>query len=271
MTAGDTSLLGYIFVILGLAFVAIGVAVYLNIHGTKQPSQTAAGSPPTRGNQSLSISPVDSKRITEPSGLPYSQSDGEKMGFSAADKITNQNNLMGVKTVSLINSNQPDSHEDKITASKTSADGEEYQHIATFYREETTGRLLIRMGDRKFSSPSELFNSPHWSQIEKLSSDLAAWLRNAPDRRPPSPAKPPDPASGSKAALGPQSMVEQINQILERKLATLEGEQRAVRLLEGPRGDVRVLIGVESFAINEVPYEGIRRLIREAVNEWEKG
>jgi hypothetical protein len=270
MTAADTSLYGYISIIVGFAFLSIGVAIYLSIRGTKQTSQSAAGSPPKKGGPSLSIPSARSEKAEESSRPTYMKSDSEQMAFTAAERMTDQNYQMGVGTVSLSNSDQFDARENKITPPSTSVEGAEYQHIATFYREEKTGRLLIRIGDRKFSSPSELFNSPHWPQIERLSSELSAWLRSAQEQRPPRPISPPEPPSAPKTAAAPQSMIGQINQILERKLAALGGEQRAVRLMEGPRGDVRVLVGVESYAINEVPYEEIRRLIREAVKEWEK-
>jgi hypothetical protein len=40
--------------------------------------------------------------------------------------------------------------------------------------------------------------------------------------------------------------------------------------VEGPAGSIRVYLGVEGYdAIDDVPDPEVRRLIREAVSEWE--
>jgi len=73
-----------------------------------------------------------------------------------------------------------------------------------------------------------------------------------------------------KPPAGKLSMVEQINQILDRNLAEEPGSRRGVRLVDGPAGSIRVYLGVEGFdAIDDVPDPEVRRLIREAVSEWE--
>jgi hypothetical protein len=72
------------------------------------------------------------------------------------------------------------------------------------------------------------------------------------------------------AGTRPVSMIEAINAILDRQLAKTEGAPRAIRLVPDPSGGVRVLLGVKSYPLDEVPDESIKSLIRQAVAEWEE-
>ena len=65
------------------------------------------------------------------------------------------------------------------------------------------------------------------------------------------------------------SMIEQIDDILQRKMTEMAGAPQGVRLVEGAGGSLRVFIGVQSFAFEDVPDADVKRLIREAVAEWE--
>ena len=67
----------------------------------------------------------------------------------------------------------------------------------------------------------------------------------------------------------PLSMIEQINAILQEKIEAIGDPHLAVRLIEGLEGSAKVLIGVHSYELGEVPDETISNLIREAVAEWE--
>jgi hypothetical protein len=65
-------------------------------------------------------------------------------------------------------------------------------------------------------------------------------------------------------------MIVQINEIIDKKVATLEGEERDIKLVEGAIGALEVRVGVEKFPIDEVPYANVRDLIQDAVSQWEK-
>jgi hypothetical protein len=65
------------------------------------------------------------------------------------------------------------------------------------------------------------------------------------------------------------SMIEQIDEILQRKMTELAGAPRGVRLVEGAGGSLRVFIGVQSYAFEDVPDAEVKSIIREAVAEWE--
>ncbi len=107
--------------------------------------------------------------------------------------------------------------------------------------------------------------APHATspRVEYAAADLVKWLgvttvrERAAERAPLEEVK--------KSA----SMIEQINDILQRKMAEAPGASRGVRLLEGAGGVLRVFIGLQSFNLEDVPDADVKRMIRDAVAEWE--
>ncbi len=69
-----------------------------------------------------------------------------------------------------------------------------------------------------------------------------------------------------------QSMVAQVDIILQEKLIAANMQKWAVRLMELPNNKgMTVLVGLEKYeGIDEVPYERVRAVIRESVSEWER-
>lgn len=131
-------------------------------------------------------------------------------------------------------------------------------------RSPESGRLNVEVGDRVYSSIEDLRASPDWPKVDDLFSDILAWLikeqPNLEDLGPLEESPPPD---------RPLSMVEQINQILKEKLEERQEGPRAVRLIAGSDGTVRVYIGMDSYPLDEVPDEEVQAIIRQAVKEWE--
>lgn len=67
------------------------------------------------------------------------------------------------------------------------------------------------------------------------------------------------------------SLVEQVNEILQEKLAGTELEQRGISLMEIPGKGMVVIVGITTYdKVNDVPDETIRAAIRAAVVEWER-
>jgi len=136
--------------------------------------------------------------------------------------------------------------------------------IATLQRDEVTGELIVQVGDRQYLTAAELKQSSDWNRVEYVASDLAKWISShtSGDRIP----------ELDREQVTPryQSMVEQINNILQQKLVESEGSLKGVRLIESPEGTVRVLIGVQSYSIDQVPDPEVRQLIHEAVAAWEE-
>lgn len=87
----------------------------------------------------------------------------------------------------------------------------------------------------------------------------------------PAPSRPVAPPPPTAAPTAPKSIVEQIDAILQERIAGTPLESRGIRLLEAPDGSVTVLVGLNRYqGIAEVPDEDIRAAIRSATEEWER-
>lgn len=136
--------------------------------------------------------------------------------------------------------------------------------IATLLRDEITGDIIVKVGDREYRTVAELRLSDDLTRVEFATTDLAKWFSKTPaDQRVPEPNQ-------ELVTQKPDSMIGQINAILQEKLTDQIGGSKAVRLIEGPGGAVRVLIGVHSFNLDDVPDGEVSKLIREAVTAWEE-
>jgi hypothetical protein len=135
--------------------------------------------------------------------------------------------------------------------------------IATLLRDDVTGQLIVKVGDTEYHNPDDLRASDDWTRVEFAASDLQTWIiQDAPSQ--PRVELEPEPV-----APKPTSMIEQINVILQEKIESSGRSHLGVRLLESPSGAARVLIGVQSYDLADVPDEDIRQLIQEAVAIWE--
>jgi hypothetical protein len=66
-------------------------------------------------------------------------------------------------------------------------------------------------------------------------------------------------------------IVSQIDAVLQEKLPDSPYASKEVHLVEGPAGEVYVLVGAQKFdGIDAVSDPGIQAIIHEAVSEWEK-
>ncbi len=71
-------------------------------------------------------------------------------------------------------------------------------------------------------------------------------------------------------ATAPQSIVEQIDTILQSQMVGTPLMERGIRLQESPEGGVLVWVGMEKFeGVSEVPDEQIQAAIRAAISVWE--
>jgi hypothetical protein len=135
--------------------------------------------------------------------------------------------------------------------------------VAALLREDVTGELVVQVGDRVYRRPEELRGSADANRVQSASADLTRWIAGGSSSKPGTVG----PTREEKAAKS-ASMIEQINTILEEKLAAGSPLQ-GVRLVEGVGGTVRVFVGVNSYPVDEVPDPQVRQLIRLAVAEWE--
>ena len=135
--------------------------------------------------------------------------------------------------------------------------------IATLLRDDVTGQLIVKVGDTEYRNPDDLRASNDWTRVEFAASDLQTWIIKE------SPSQPRVELEPEPVEPKPTSMIEQINVILQEKIEASDRSHLGVRLLESPSGAARVLIGVQSYDLADVPDEDIRQLIQEAVAIWE--
>ncbi len=97
----------------------------------------------------------------------------------------------------------------------------------------------------------------------------------APQAIPPAPVAAPTPTRPAPAkkeeTLAPQSMVTQIDEILQKHMVGTPLEKMGIKLTETPGGGVTVTVGLNRYAgVGEVPSPEIQAAIRAAIAEWEK-
>ncbi len=158
-----------------------------------------------------------------------------------------------------------------------------------------TRENLLRLGmdGNQLSSPEAL--TPEQRRLlVKLVIDMRPWLEgvavSAPDRpnagqpsaspdreagyRPATAsaaAEPPKPAQEKPAPVVMKSIVEQIDEVLQKKLEGTSLQSRDIQLTEGPDGAVVVRIGLNKFSgIEAVPDAEVRALIKQSITDWEK-
>jgi len=71
-------------------------------------------------------------------------------------------------------------------------------------------------------------------------------------------------------APAPESIIEQIDKVLQVKLATSPFKERGIQLTEGPGGIVIIKDGINRYeGVEAVPDPMIKTLIQQAVSDWE--
>lgn len=87
------------------------------------------------------------------------------------------------------------------------------------------------------------------------------------------PTNPPKPTISQQSTPAPssESIVAQINTVLQNRLAVSHLANQGIRLQESPSGGVRVYIGLDKYdGIEAIPDPEIKEFIRQAVAEWER-
>ncbi len=174
--------------------------------------------------------------------------------------------------VSELDEDEPDSEINEDEPSEEADDAEEQappaplerQLIAEIYREEVTGKLIVRAGDQEYLDGKQIENEADRRRLAYAASDLSDWFQGEFEFGGQSAA-----ASSPQQAESSDHMLEEINKILQRSLSSTP--DRGVRLFPDGVGGVKVMIGVKSYEVEAVPDDEIKDLIRQAVAEWEAG
>ncbi len=182
----------------------------------------------------------------------------------------------------------------------------ELVEAARIWRDRLNGQLVIEVDNKLYKIVGEL-NPILRDRLGIVSGELRAWLENDAERTypAPKPAQPPpsatlreqpEPVTGlrveparpsinplrlfaraiqemdkPKLDLSPASIAAQIDEILQRKMEDTLLEGRSIRLMELPGQGMVVMVGLDKYDdVDAIPDEKVRRLIREAVAEWEE-
>lgn len=79
-----------------------------------------------------------------------------------------------------------------------------------------------------------------------------------------------DAAEPAAAKKEPQTIVEQINDLVEKMASNLSERERSVHLTDNGHQGVTVWVGLEKFnSVDDVPYPEVQGLIKAAVARWE--
>lgn len=138
--------------------------------------------------------------------------------------------------------------------------------IATLLRDVKTGKLFVEIGEKRFAASSELNDLALHTTLTTAAFDFMQWLK--PPEKSEREDQPRIPEESPKPAPHEKTMIEEINEILERKSDVGEAPL-GLRLMEGEDSSLRVFIGVTSYAIEDLSDQQVRRVIKEAVAEWE--
>ncbi len=142
-------------------------------------------------------------------------------------------------------------------------DSAERELVAEIYRDPSSGRLILRTAGKEYRAISQIEDELLRMELNALAADLSGRFGEGPR----APAVLSDPRTTARP--GSRSMLEGINSVLQRMLADAGNQAKGVQLIPDATGGVKVLIGLKSYTLDEVPDEEIRRLIRESVAEWE--
>jgi ABC-type Na+ efflux pump permease subunit len=255
MTLENSSLLGYLFIVIGIVLTILAFAVYLTLRDEKSEKKSEIAMADSSTGEGNSSTAEESSELDTPIiDTPFLSS------MNAENELVEEDDKEPKSEVSI------PVEEPGVVMSKE----QELVSVVTFLREIDTGNLILRIGEKEYTSYEDLQASPHLARIERVYSDLESWLEPASKSlfgRKKAPSKS---TTIEADPFKPKSMVEEINDILEQKLREEPGERKAIKLVEMLDGGVNVYIGVDSYPIDEVPFEDVQELIRQSVAEWEQ-
>lgn len=153
------------------------------------------------------------------------------------------------------------------------------------WRDSETQDFVLQFGERVYRS-GEGMTPAEKKTFSTLFGRMQAWLgvTAAPqEASPPEAVSQPEAEKPSITAAGvissmmpsapeppPASIVAQIDEILQKRLAASPLKDRGIALQETLQGGMQVFVGLEKYEdIDSVPEEEIKMIIRAAVAEWE--
>jgi hypothetical protein len=261
MTLENPLMLGIILIIVGIATALVAAAILLNRRDQQKeteivPQQVPASDP--EGSQSQSArraapsDPIEYAKVTPPAFAP------ENPGLPPAPVPVQ---VVDTSTDPVPGQGQPS-----------------LPQIAAIRLDPDSGRPVLSIGNRDYTSAAQLRSSPDWYVVKNSLAEIASWVREDPPKVPgrtsafcfpKSPAAEKKPLNQKPTLPQAVSMVEQINDIIQEKIQLTGQAHLSVRLIENLQGEVKALVGVESYPLDAIPDPGVQALIRDCVAEWE--
>jgi cytoskeletal protein RodZ len=242
----DRLMLGILLIIVGIAIGLIAVAVVLNRREDRIAADTGLESNDT-DDQRPSDSEEEDPAPEVDEDEPAPEADEDEPAPEADD-------------------DEPSEDSDEIVEAEEidSPTPRERQLVAEIYREEVTGKLIVRASGQEYLAAKQIENEAERRRLAYAASDLSDWFQGEYEFGGRSAT-----SISTQQSASSDQMLEEINAILQRSLAGTP--DRGIRLVPDPVAGVKVLIGVKSYEIEEVPDDEIKDLIRQAVAEWEAG
>lgn len=139
------------------------------------------------------------------------------------------------------------------------------------------GKIWLELDGTRLEDKASL-KSDQQRNLLNLMLELRPWLETDQSAQPapaarPAPAKKISPPEKKETPVAPamKSIIEQINDVLQARLAGSIFEDRGIQLVEGQDGSVIVEEGLNKYeGIEAVPDAEIKTFIRQAVSDWEK-
>lgn len=246
-------IMGIVLIVVGLAFGLIAAAVVVNrrIDADERAERAQNDGEPEGSERAAEEEPeaaAESPDVAEPEAAPVPAETAE----SEADAEPESEPMDDPSPAGA------DPKPATPTAKAAAGEISEESLLGELHRDPRTGEIFFRRGDHEYRSADDIADREERSRLAGVVKDWSAWFREPPPQ--PSASGTPPPTSG---------MVQAIDAILQRSLLEADVSTRGVRLVQDISGGVKVLIGVKSYEVEDVPDEEIKRLIRQAVAEWE--
>ncbi|MBN1265601.1 MAG: hypothetical protein JXA25_08920 [Anaerolineales bacterium] len=276
MTLENPLMIGIILIAVGLACALIAVAILLNRRDMEKAE--------TGETETVSSDAVGTGDPSTPEGIPAAEVEPLPPEVSEAEQISGE----PVETPAADSAARESAPSTEFPVPNLSDDAPRsgsaaaVEQIAAIKRHPGTGRLILSVENREYSSLSELKESSDWHIVSGSLNELVAWIQQEiPEslalstelslmEQPAPLQKSKDRKKKPEVLPQPRSMVEQINDIIQEKIRISGKTHLSVRLIESRYGEVKALIGVESYPLEEIPDPQIKEFIRECVAEWER-
>ena len=130
----------------------------------------------------------------------------------------------------------------------------------------TVFRPWLEGGQPQQAVPSQI-SSPQGAQLAPDSVQVAVLRPVQSSPNPATPIKKPE----TEKNIASLSIVQQIDTVLQARMADTPFAKQGIRLQESIQGGVEVYVGLQKFlAVDDVPDETVKAVIRAAIAEWEK-